>query len=156
MATVTTDRAAVSVATARTIAHVFDKAFRIPGTRVRFGLDSLLGLIPVVGDLVGAAASWMIIRTAANLGVPRPVLARMTLNAGIDAILGAIPLVGDLFDIGWKANARNVDLLERSLADPRAAGRGSAWYLAGLAVVAVAVIVGLVLLVRWALAAAGV
>ena len=95
------------------LAHWMDSRFRIPGTNVRFGLDSIVGLLPGVGD--GATtipAAYLIIR-AHQLGVPRPLLLRMTLNVATDLVLGAVPIVGDLVDVGFKANLRNVDLLKR-------------------------------------------
>tara|TARA_Y100001933_G_scaffold247979_1_gene281374 strand:- start:351 stop:779 length:429 start_codon:yes stop_codon:yes gene_type:complete len=103
-----------SLARARRIAWLFDETVRLPGG-FRVGLDGLLGLIPVVGDLIGLAASLGIVDIARREGVPAGVQVRMLANIGIDAAVGAIPLVGDLFDFGWKANARNVALLERAL-----------------------------------------
>jgi hypothetical protein len=97
------------------ISNWTDEAFEIPGLDVRFGVDPLLGLVPVVGDLAGTILSAWILLAAAQLGVPRITLARMLLNVGIDFILGSIPLVGAVADFAWKANARNVALLERTL-----------------------------------------
>ena len=129
----------------RALARVLDSAVRVPGTNLRFGLDAIVGLIPGVGDVVGAAASGYIVLAAARLGAPAPVLARMLLNTGIDAAVGAVPLLGDLFDLGWRANARNVALLERHLADPgdaRAASRRAVLLvLLGLAILAVVAVV---------------
>jgi hypothetical protein len=102
-----------------------DEAVGVPGTRIRLGLDALLGLVPGVGDVVGAVVSGRVLLASARLGVPAPVLARMAGNMAIDALVGEIPLLGDLFDIGWKANRRNLDLLERHLADPEGTRRGS-------------------------------
>ncbi len=103
-----------SLARARRIAWLFDETVRLPGG-FRVGLDGLLGLVPVVGDLIGLAASLGIVDIARREGVPAGVQARMVANIGIDAAIGAIPVVGDLFDFGWKANVRNVALLERAL-----------------------------------------
>ena len=103
-----------SLARARRIAWLFDETVRLPGG-FRVGLDGLLGLIPVVGDLIGLAAALGIVDIARREGVPAGVQVRMLANVGIDAAIGAIPVVGDLFDFGWKANARNVALLERAL-----------------------------------------
>jgi hypothetical protein len=129
----------------RALSRVLDSAVRVPGTNLRFGLDAIVGLIPGVGDVVGAAASGYIVLAAARLGAPAPVLMRMLMNTGIDAAVGTVPLVGDLFDIGWRSNARNVALLERHLADPghaRAASRRVVLLvLLGLAIVAVAAVV---------------
>src|SRR4029079_13106884 len=95
------------------LAHWLDTIFEIPGIRVRFGMDALLGLVPGVGDTASALASVYILQAASKYGVPRVTLARMTLNIGIDLLVGAIPIVGDLFDVYWKANRKNVELLRR-------------------------------------------
>lgn len=97
------------------LAGLLDDRFRIPGTRWRFGLDSLIGLIPGVGDAAGAAMSIYIIAEAARLGLPKPVILRMLANMGIDAVLGTVPLAGDIFDVAYKANRRNVSLALRHL-----------------------------------------
>lgn len=93
------------------MAHWLDTMFEIPGIRLRFGIDALLGLLPGVGDTASALASVYILQAASKHGVPRVTLARMTLNIGIDLLVGALPIVGDLFDVYWKANKKNVQLL---------------------------------------------
>jgi len=123
-------------------ARIFDSAFRIPGTRITFGLDPIIGLIPGIGDLSSPIFSLFIIWHAAKLRVPRVVIARMVLNALIDGLVGAIPLVGDLFDFAWKASAWNLALLERH-AMPGTPARRSDWIFVALCVgvvVAVALI----------------
>lgn len=102
-----------------TLADWLDSRFVIPGTNVRFGLDSLLGLIPGLGDTVLALPSVYVIMAAQRLGVSRFVLMRMIGNVGIDMLVGAIPVLGDLFDVGFKANRRNVALLRRHLGQER-------------------------------------
>ena len=102
----------------RRLAYWLDDRFRIPGTEIRVGLDSLIGLVPGVGDTATLLLSGYIVAEAWRLGVPRHLLARMAVNVGIDWVLGSIPLVGDLFDIGWKANTRNLALLRRHLGEP--------------------------------------
>jgi hypothetical protein len=97
------------------LAGLLDNRFRIPGTSFRFGWDGIIGLIPGIGDAAGAACAAYIIAETARLGAPRHVILRMLANTGIDAVLGLIPLVGDLFDAGYKANRRNVELLLRHL-----------------------------------------
>lgn len=100
-----------------------DAGIRVPGTRLRFGLDPILGLIPGVGDTAGAVlASWIFVE-AARRGASRETLTRIAANIALDACIGAIPGLGDVFDFTWKANLRNVALLERQLADPHAARR---------------------------------
>jgi hypothetical protein len=97
------------------LSHLLDDFLRIPGTQIRFGLDGIIGLIPGIGDIIGAMASWIIILAAWLRGVPRVTLARMLANVAIETIVGTIPVLGDAFDIAWKANRRNFALLERSI-----------------------------------------
>ena len=130
----------------RVMSRVLDTAIRIPGTNMRFGLDALIGLVPGVGDMVGAGMSGFIILTAARLGAPPAVLARMVANVGIDALVGVVPLAGDLFDAAWRANTRNAALLERHLEAPRATKRASAGVVAGLLLILVLVVVGAIAL----------
>ena len=133
----------------RKVAWLMDQAFEIPGTRFRVGVDAIIGLIPVLGDLITTAIGGYIVMTAARAGVPKPVLYRMLLNLGVDTILGAIPFVGDLFDAAWKANSRNARLLEAALADPARARRSSVWLLVGVTLAVVALAVGVTLLAVW-------
>ena len=104
--------AAERVARLRRVSEYFDSAFEIPGTSYRVGLDPLLGLLPVVGDAPGAAVSAYVVAEAAALGASRATLARMLFNVVVDAVFGSLPVVGDAFDAVWKANVRNVRLLE--------------------------------------------
>jgi hypothetical protein len=99
----------------RALARLLDSAFRIPGTGVRVGADSIFGLVPVVGDLAGAALSGYIVLASARLGAPPSTLLRMLINIGIDTVVGSVPLLGDMFDAGWRANIRNVELLDSHL-----------------------------------------
>ena len=110
-------------ASVRRLAHVLDAAVRIPGTKIRIGLDPILGLIPGIGDLAGTVLSGYVVLAAVRLGVPKPVLARMLVNLGIDAVLGAVPLLGDVFDVAWRANSRNLALIESHVATPGATVR---------------------------------
>lgn len=103
----------------RGLARLLDSSFRIPGTRMRGGLDPLLGLIPGVGDAVGAAMSLYLVAEAARLGVSRAVLARMIGNVALESAVGLVPLLGDAFDFYYKANRRNIRLLETALARER-------------------------------------
>ena len=106
------------------LAHWMDSVFRIPGIGWRFGLDALLGLLPGAGDIATSLVSVYIFAAAQRHGVSRTTLARMAMNIVIDLLLGAIPFVGDLFDMYWKANKRNVELLRRhAAASPQAARR---------------------------------
>jgi len=102
---------------------LLDDGLRVPGTSFRFGLDPILGLVPGVGDAAGAALSASIIATAVRTGVSRFTLLRMATNVAVDAAIGVVPILGDLFDAAWKANRRNLDLLERHAVAPPEAER---------------------------------
>lgn len=99
------------VARAERIARRLDSAFRVPFTRISLGWDSLLGLIPGVGDTAALVPSLMILNHARKTGAPNTMLVRMAANLGIDWVIGLVPFVGDLFDIGYKANLRNAALI---------------------------------------------
>jgi hypothetical protein len=107
------------------LATLMDTAFLVPGTNIRFGMDALLGLIPGFGDLLGSAISLYIVKEARALGAPPWLVARMLGNVALDGVIGAVPLVGDLFDVAWRANRRNLALLQNHLAnEPRAYNPG--------------------------------
>jgi hypothetical protein len=115
----------------RKLARVQDELFRIPGTGIRFGLDALVGLVPGLGDVMTTGVSAYVLVTAARLGAPASVMARLAGNILLDLLIGSVPLLGDLFDVGWKANVRNAELLERFFMDPKAVRRSSRLALAG-------------------------
>lgn len=94
-------------------AVLLDSAFRIPGTRIRFGLDAIVGLIPGLGDISTPAFAGLLLLQAVRMRLPIVVQARMVLNAALDMLVGLVPILGDLVDVGWKANLRNLALLER-------------------------------------------
>nr|WP_294507994.1 DUF4112 domain-containing protein [uncultured Rhodopila sp.] len=96
----------------RRLAWMIDGVFSLPGTRFRFGLNSVIGLLPVGGDAVLGAISLYIIYEAAQLGVPGPKLGRMLANVGVEVLGGSVPIVGDLFDMALKANLRNLAIIE--------------------------------------------
>jgi hypothetical protein len=123
------------------LGYVLDNSIPIPGTRRRFGLDAVIGLIPGIGDATGAVMSAYIVVQAARLGAPASSLVRMLLNVGIEALVGAIPFVGDLFDAWFKANARNVALLRGELDRPGSTRRSSTAVVIAV-VIALAVILG--------------
>jgi len=102
----------------RLVARLLDDAVRIPYTPVRVGIDPIVGLLPVAGDIVTGLASLYVVAEAARLGVPGAVLARMLFNVLLDVAIGSVPVVGDLLDAVWRANSRNVALLERHLDRP--------------------------------------
>ncbi len=101
------------------LSHYLDGLFRVPGTGWRFGLDSLIGLIPNVGDTITSFASFYILLAGVRYGVPKITLLRMAFNIGLDYLVGIIPFIGDAFDFIWKANKQNMDLIRT-----RATGKG--------------------------------
>jgi hypothetical protein len=128
----------------RWLAWLLDSSIPVPGTRFTVGVDALIGLFPIVGDLIGAALSSVILAEAARLGVARSVLLRMALNVGIEGLVGIVPFAGDVFDAAFKANQRNVRLLEQWLDRPHQAERSSRVFAAALIC---GVAIGLILLI---------
>lgn len=112
------DPKAITLKRLRSISNLLDNAIPIPGTNYRVGIDPILGLIPGGGDTISAFLSAYIVLEAAQLGVPREALVRMVYNIILDSVLGSVPVLGDLFDATWKANAKNLALLESHLASP--------------------------------------
>jgi hypothetical protein len=107
----------------RVITLLFDQAFTLPGTRFRFGLDALFGLVPGLGDLVGAVVAVFAIQVARKLGAPPAIQLRMLGNIALDALVGTVPILGDLFDFAFKAQTRNLALLDRWIATPHKTAR---------------------------------
>ncbi|KAB8333186.1 DUF4112 domain-containing protein [Scytonema tolypothrichoides VB-61278] len=128
----------------RQLSRVLDRAITVPGTQVSVGLDPILGLIPVGGDFLGVMLSAYIVLEAARLGAPAATLSRMVLNIIIDGLVGAIPVAGDLFDFAWKANERNIRLLEDHLRFPSQRKRADKWFVFGVFIVLFIVAIGLV------------
>ena len=114
----------------RSLAWLLDSAIQLPGTRFRVGLDAIVGLIPGLGDLVGVLLSSFIVREAARAGAPPSVLVRMAWNVLVEGIVGMVPLAGDVFDAAWKANQRNVALLEAHFDHPQRTRRSSRVFVA--------------------------
>jgi hypothetical protein len=102
-----------TLATLRRWSVILDSAFRVPGTQFTFGLDPILGLVPGLGDLTTPVFAVLLLVQSVRMRIPRVVQVRMLVNAGIDFLIGSIPIIGDLFDFGWKANVKNLTLLER-------------------------------------------
>ena len=125
----------------------------MPGTSLRFGLDPVLGLVPGLGDAAGAVLAAWIFLEAIRLGAPRATLARIASNIAIDALVGAVPVLGDVFDIVWKANLKNVALLEGHALDPAGAGKRDRLFVTilagGVAALCGGLLVGGVLLTTW-------
>ena len=109
---VESDREPAGLRRVRIAAELLDDAVRVPFTDRRVGLDGLLGLLPLGGDALGAVLSLYVVVEGYRLGVPWRVLARMLGNVAVDTLLGTLPLAGDAFDVLWRANRRNVDLIE--------------------------------------------
>jgi hypothetical protein len=130
---------------------LLDSAFRVPGTRLTFGLDPIIGLIPGLGDLTTPFFAAVLLLHAVRLRIPRVVQVRMLMNAALDLLLGLVPVAGDFFDFGLKANVRNLALLER-YAQPGAKASRADWIfvLAVIGVLAAIAIVPL-LLTAWLL-----
>ncbi len=157
-ADVRTDEAETLVALRR-LSYYLDDLFVVPGTGYRVGLDPLLGLVPGVGDVATSTASAYIVAQAVVLGVPRATLARMLVVLLVDAVVGSLPLVGDAFDAVWKANARNVRLLEARLDTPEEATTDRRYVLVVTVVVTLLLVlvgVGAVLAAWWLLGAGGI
>ena len=93
------------------LASLLDDGVKLPVVGIRIGIDPLLGLVPVTGDVVAAAAGLYLVAEGIRLGVRKRTLARMLLNLGIDFAVGSVPVVGDLFDVAWKAHRRNLNLV---------------------------------------------
>ncbi len=140
----------------RTLTRVLDDLVRIPGTRFRVGLDPVIGLVPGGGDAIGAVLSAYGLVVAARVGAPAAVLLRMCGNIALDLLVGTIPVLGDVFDFGWKANRRNLRLLERYALAPVKVSRRSrllvGFLLASLLVLLALLAVGAVFLVRGVIA----
>jgi hypothetical protein len=137
----------------RRFARLLDSAFVVPGTTYRVGLDPVLGLVPGIGDLVSPLFALGILWQARDLGVPRVVQIRMIVNVMIDGLLGAVPLVGDLFDFAWKANSRDMALLEQHAAREQPASPGDWLFVTASTLVLLAVAAMPFLIAAWAIAA---
>jgi len=128
------------------LAFIMDEVVRVPGTKFRFGLDPLLGLIPGIGDTSSALVSAFALIQAARLGVPKILLARMSLNILINEIIGIVPVVGDAFSFWFKSNARNYQIIKDHTVTPTVAKRSDWIFVIAVLVVLVGVVcLGLVL-----------
>jgi hypothetical protein len=143
------------VAALRKVAELLDSALVVPGTSYRVGLDPILGLIPVLGDLVSPLFTIAILWQARDLRIPRVVQLRMIFNVAIDAVVGVVPFIGDLFDFAWKANLRNLALLERHAAGARRASPGDWLFVVLLTLLVVTIAVVPFVIAGWLAAALG-
>ena len=142
----------------RRLSYLLDNAIRIPGTPFRIGLDPLIDLLPVAGDFLGSALSIYIVVEAARLGIPRSALVQMVSNILFDTVIGVVPVLGALADATWKANTKNLVLLEEHLDVPPEERQQANWLfiallLGGLLLVVVVVAAISVIIVRWLLGA---
>src|SRR5688500_12802239 len=135
----------------RAITRLFDQAFVVPGTRWRFGIDALFGLIPGLGDIAGAMVAVYALRVARGLGAPAPVQLRMLGNIAVDALVGTVPVIGDLFDFVYKAQTRNLALLDAWLDTPHETERRSRRGIVLLPLMVLLVFVTLTVLGIWVL-----
>jgi hypothetical protein len=122
------------------VTTVLDELVTLPGTGVRVGVDPVIGLVPIVGDAVAALVGVWVIAEATRFGIPRIVVARMSVNLLVDLAVGAIPFLGDLFDLAFRSNARNLALFRRHALDPGASTRGQQAFFAGLLLILIGAI----------------
>ncbi len=134
------------------LARFLDETFVIPGLRWRLGIEAIIGLVPVLGDVVSAGLGGLLILRALQFRLPGIVVARMAFNTLLDLAFGAVPFVGDLFDFAYRSNRRNIDLFQRYAADPRRSTRGEWLFFGGLVLIAVGMIWLVVLAVGWVVA----
>ena len=135
------------------LSHVLDNAIPIPGTGYRIGLDPILGLLPGGGDTVAGALGAYIIIESARMGLPRRVVGEMVGNIIFDSVVGIVPVLGDFFDVTWKANVRNMALLEKHLDITSKNQKSDRLFLIGLTLVLAVIVIGFatltVALIRW-------
>ena len=127
------------------LSHYLDGLFRIPGTGWRFGLDSLIGLIPNVGDTLTSFASFYILFAGVRYGVPKITLLRMAFNIGLDYLVGTIPFVGDAFDFFWKSNKQNMDLIRERATGKDVGTTGDYIFVIGIILLLILLLIGSIL-----------
>ena len=141
-----TDDQSRALAEVETIAWLLDNSIPVPGTGGRrFGIDAVIGFVPVVGDMISGGIGLFVVWRGSRLGLPRVVVARMLANTAIDMAIGAIPVIGDAFDLWFKANTRNLGLMRRHLEQPDLSTRSDWVVLLGL----VGAVVLVVVLLSW-------
>lgn len=142
---VTTEQSAEKLKQLRRLAFLLDNSITVPGTELRFGLDPLLGLLGIAagsGDVVGGAIGTYIISQAAQMGVPNKVVWQMLGNILIDSLIGLVPGLGDLLDFAWKANTRNMALLDQHFQTAPPTGKSNPLFVLGMTLLAVAIVIG--------------
>jgi Domain of unknown function (DUF4112) len=137
----------------RRLSNLLDNAIPIPGTSYRVGIDPILGLLPGGGDTLAGALGAYIIVEAARMGLPRQVVGKMVGNIILDSLVGIVPVLGDFFDVGWKANVRNITLLEKHLHITPNKRKSDRLFVFGLIIILTAIVIGFatltVLIIRW-------
>lgn len=132
-----------TIARLRSLTHLLDNALPIPGTKFRIGIDPIIGLLPGGGDVAMSFVSSYILIEAARLGLPRSSLLRMLWNLILDALLGIVPMAGDFVDLAWKANSKNLALIEAHLAKPGQQRKADYLFVALLILVFLAVVIAI-------------
>jgi hypothetical protein len=122
------------------VTHMLDELVPIPGSGQRVGLDPVIGLIPIVGDVVAAGVGSWVILEATRFGIPRVVVGRMVINLVVDLAIGAIPIFGDIYDVVSHSNTRNLNLFRKHALDPGASTRGQQAFFAGLVLLLVGIL----------------
>jgi hypothetical protein len=131
--------------------RLLDTRYRVPGTSIRFGWDPIVGLIPWAGDVVTALFACALVLQAHQMRLPKVVQIRMLMNVGIDVLVGIVPLVGDVADVFWKANSRNMAILEAHAAQPRPATAGDWLFVIGVVALLLAVALIPIAVMYWLL-----
>ena len=139
----------------RNISELLDSAFVVPGTTYRIGLDPIIGLVPILGDLASPLFTIGVLWQGRDLGIPKVIQLRMIFNAAIDALIGAIPLVGDLFDFAWKSNKMNLALLERHAYEEHRASAGDWLFVVAMILLVVLIAAVPFILAGWLIATVG-
>ena len=134
-----------SLAEVEALAWLLDNSIPVPGTGRRFGVDAVVGLVPVIGDAVSAVLGLFVVWRASRMGLPRIVVMRMLVVSAIDLVIGSIPVIGDAFDLWFKASSRNLVLLRRHLERPETSTRDDWMVVTGL----LAVLLAIVALIGW-------
>ncbi|MBE9168397.1 DUF4112 domain-containing protein [Pleurocapsales cyanobacterium LEGE 06147] len=137
----------------RRLSQLLDNAIPIPGTGYRLGIDPILGLLPGGGDTIAGALGAYIVIEAARMGLSPKVVGQMVGNIIFDSVVGIVPVLGDLFDVGWKANVKNMALLEKHLHETQQNQKGNLLFLIGLIILLTIIVIGFttwtVLVIRW-------
>lgn len=135
----------------RKLSDLWDRSLGVPGTKFKVGLESLVGLLPVGGDFIGILLSVYILFQAIQFKLPKKTLAKMIFNIVIDGAVGSIPILGDIFDTTWKANTKNVNLLEAHLREPIQSRQKDEWFINIVIIVLVLTLISIISLFAFAI-----